>query len=125
MTLDEWKFSSRMAWENYWMRWISLGIAFSLIGTSVYSGFKLFSLSFPSGFVVTHYTVYLGIDQVLNAPWILAFILVPIALVFATILLGYGLFRSDVLASTACMIVAGITTLVWSIQLFYLIKINI
>lgn len=125
MIWDEWRFSSRIAWENPLMRWGMITTLTALVTASVYSGYRLFSLSLPSGYVVTHYTVYLGIDQVLPYPWLILILLVPVVLISATITLGYYFFRQDSLAGSGLLALSAITTIIWIIQLFQLIKINI
>jgi len=125
MRLEEWRFSARIAWENPLMKWGAILILVMLLGASIYSGIRLFSLSLPAGYVVTHYTVYLGIDQVLPAPWLILILLVPVLLVSGTISIGYVFFRQDSLAGGGLLSLAFITTLIWIIQLFHLIKINI
>jgi hypothetical protein len=125
MIFDEWRFSYRIAWENPFMRWGALITLFSTIGSSIYTGIRLFSLSYPSGYVVTHYTVYLGIDQVVPAPWIILLLLVPILLISGTISVGYLYFRQDSIAGKGLLTLSFITSIIWIIQLFHLIKINI
>ncbi len=125
MRLEEWRFSARLAWENPLMRWGAIVTLTALIGASIYSAIRLFSLSFPSGYVVTHYTVYLGIDQVLPALWLIPILLVPVLLISGTITIGYLFFRQDSLAGGGLLSLSFITTVIWIIQLFHLIKINI
>ncbi|MBU2566183.1 hypothetical protein KKG46_01330 [Patescibacteria group bacterium] len=125
MTLDEWRFSTRMAWENSFMRWASIVTITLLLIVSTYSAVRLVATAIPSGFIVTHYTVYLGIDQVLPMPWIFAIIFTPIALVSATLFVSFGFFRDDGIASHALLLLSILSTIIWSIQLYHLIKINI
>ncbi|MFZ6015170.1 MAG: hypothetical protein ACOYUZ_02325 [Patescibacteria group bacterium] len=125
MNLDEWRFNTRMAWDNPWLRWVSIATITLLIGVSLISGIKLFSATMPSGVVVTHYTVYLGIDQVKPVYWILAFIIVPILIISATILLGLSFYRNDHIAAYGLIILSLVSTITWSVLMYYLIKINI
>lgn len=125
MTLDEWKFSTRLAWENPALRWICLATAFLLLVATAYAAYRLIGTSVSSGYVVTHYTVYLGIDQVMPTPWLALYLGVPILLVSATILCGFGLFRGDSLAGGALVALAAVSTAIWIMYLYYLIKINI
>ena len=96
-----------------------------LVGVSIYSAIRLFSLSFPSGYIVTHYTVYLGIDQVVPVFWIIPLLVMPVLLISGTIAIGYIFFRQDSLAGGGLLSLAFMTTIIWIIQLFHLIKINI
>lgn len=125
MLLDEWRFSSRLAWEDPVMRWLALSTLVILIASSIYAGIRLFSLSFASGFVVTHYTVYLGIDQVLPTIWLLPILIVPVVLISGTIAIGYYNFRQDGLSGYGLLALSSASTVIWIIQLFHLIKINI
>jgi len=125
MTLGEWKFSTRLAWENPALRWIGLVTAFFLLVMTMYAAFRLLGSSASSGYVVTHYTVYLGIDQVLPTPWLALYLGVPIVLISATVLCGFGLFRNDSLAGGALVVLAAVSTAIWAAHLYHLIKINI
>jgi hypothetical protein len=124
LTLEEWRFNTKFAWENPFLKWLSIVLAIVLILVSILATVRLVQLGLPSGFVVTHYTVYLGIDQMLPLPWIAALVCVPILVIFATIVLGFTLFRQDILASYALIVLAACSTVIWSIYLYYLIKIN-
>jgi hypothetical protein len=125
MMLDEWRFNLRIAWENRFLRWLGIFTLAILLISSIYSGIRLFSLSLPAGFVVTHYTVYLGIDQVLPSYWLILILLVPIFLVSGTMGLSFLFFRQDAHAGGGLMALATTTAIIWIIQLFHLIKINI
>ncbi len=125
MLLDEWRFNLRIAWENRFLRWLGISTMAVLVASSVYSGIRLFSLSLPAGFVVTHYTVYLGIDQVLPSYWLIAILLVPILLISGTMAMSFLFFRQDSIAGSGLMALATSTVIIWIIQLFHLIKINI
>ena len=125
MTLDEWKFSTRLDWENPVLRWMGLATVSFLLAVTAYATVRLLGSSITSGYVVTHYTVYLGIDQVMPTAWLVLYLGVPILLVSATILSGFGLFRHDGLASGALVALSAVSTIIWAVYLYYLIKINI
>lgn len=121
---NEWRFNARFAWENSFLRWLSIGLGVVLIVVSILAAIKLVQLGLPSGYIVTHYTVYLGIDQMTPLPWAAVLISVPILVIFATMILGFILFRKDSLAGYALLALATISTVIWSMYLYYLIKIN-
>lgn len=106
------------------MRWLSIVLAIILLGVSIFATVRLIQLGLPSGYIVTHYTVYLGIDQIMPLPWMAALLGVPIAVIFVTMMLGLGLFRQDSLAGYALASLAASSTIIWSMYLYYLIKIN-
>lgn len=124
MTWDERRFNMRFAWENPFLRWMSLVVCALLLIVSIIATVRLVQLGLPSGFIVTHYTVYLGIDQMLPLPWLAALVCVPIVLVFGTIVLSFVFFRQDSLAGYALITLAAISTIIWSLQLYHLVKIN-
>ncbi|MFA6099643.1 MAG: hypothetical protein WC750_02040 [Patescibacteria group bacterium] len=124
MMRHEWRFNTKFAWENPFLRWLSIGLAVVLIAVSIFAVIKLIQLGLPSGYIVTHYTVYLGIDQMLPLPWLAVLISVPILVIFATMILGFILFRKDSLAGYALLALATTSTVIWSMYLYYLIKIN-
>lgn len=125
MTWDEWKFSTRMAWEKPAIKITSMGTLLCLLAMSGFASIRIFSASLPVGYAITHYTVYLGIDQVLPMYWFLLYIFVPIILISGTIVCGMGLYRDDMVAGNALLALAAISTIIWCVQLFYLSKINI
>jgi hypothetical protein len=124
MTWEEWRFNTRFAWENPLLRWASVGLCVILMAVSAFSAVRLVQLGMPSGFFVTHYTVYLGIDQMAPLAWLAAVICVPILLIFGTIACAFTFFRQDNLAGYALLMMAAFSTLVWSYFLFQLAKIN-
>ncbi len=124
MNLDEWKFSIRVAWENAFLRWVGISIFSLIVSVSAYTTYQLVRSSLSSGYVVTHYSVYLGIDQVLPSYWIIALCLVPIMLVSGTILVAYALYRRDVIATYGLLALAGSCVFIWAYHLYHLIKIN-
>lgn len=121
---NEWRFNTKFAWENSFLRWLSIGLGVVLIAVSILAAIKLVQLGLSSGYIVTHYTVYLGIDQMLSLPWVAVLISVPILVIFATMLLAFVLFRQDSLAGYALLALAATSTAIWSMYLYYLIKIN-
>ncbi|MDD2785641.1 MAG: hypothetical protein PHS79_01965 [Patescibacteria group bacterium] len=124
MTLEELRFNTRFAWENAFVKWVSFVLAVVLVTASCFAAVRLTQLGLSSGYVVTHYTVYLGIDQIMPLPWLIALIGVPILLIFATIVCGFLFFRQDGLAGYALVALAAFSTVIWILQLYHLIKIN-
>ncbi len=124
MKLEEWRFSVRVAWENTFLRWVGISIFSLVVLVSAYATYQLVRSSLSSGYVVTHYSVYLGIDQVLPSYWISAFALMPIVLVSGTILCAYALYRRDSIATYALLSLAGSSVFIWTYYLYHLIKIN-
>lgn len=124
MIPDELKFSVRVAWENAFLRWIGIFIFSLSLLVSAYSTYQLARSGLSSGYVVTHYSVYLGIDEVLPNYWLIAFALVPIVLISGTILCAYALSRRDGIATYALLALAGSSVFIWAYHLYHLIKIN-
>lgn len=124
MIWDERRFNMRFAWENPFLRWMSVVICVLLLAVSIIATVRLVQLGLPSGYIVTHYTVYLGIDQMLPLFWLVALVCVPIVLIFGTIVLSFVIFRRDNLAGYALIALAAISTIIWSLQLYHLVKIN-
>jgi len=124
MKWEEWQFSTRMAWEDNLMKWASIGTWLVLAAMSIFASIRITIESLPSSYFVSHYTVYLGIDQVEPLPWLLALIAVPYIIITANIFLSFGFFRQDNMASYALLTLAMISAGIWCIQLYYLVKIN-
>ena len=125
MKWDEWRFSTRLAWENSVIKWTSVVTLFFLIVASALALVRLLMVSLPSGYVVTHYTVYLGIDQVTAVPWLFLLVFVPILLISATILCGFSIYRKDGIAGLALVLLSAASTAIWCFHLYYLTRINI
>lgn len=125
MKWEEWRFNLRFAWENRFLKFMSILILTTLIINSTISTVRLMQAGLSSGDLVTHYTVYLGIDQILPLPWLVLIVGVPIVLIFATIFFSFMLYRQDGIAGFALLALAGMSALFWSWHLYNLVKINI
>lgn len=124
MTWQEWKFSSRLAWRDRFMR-VTTGLTVVLlVSTSGYFLFRLLPTGWKTGAVVMHYNIYLGIDEVRPWPWI--FLIPGAALLLTLIDLSFslGLFRTDHLASRVIAAVGLISITLWSIGSFFLVIVN-
>lgn len=125
MRWDEWRFNIRFAWENRFLKFMSLLILATLLINSTISVVRLTRAGLSSGYIVSHYTVYLGIDQILSLPWLALIVGVPILLIFATIFFSFMLYRQDSIGGFALLALAGMSSLFWSWHLYHLVKINI
>ncbi len=125
MTLAEWRFSARLAWQDAFIRWTTVASAIVVV---IVSGFILWHLipeGLRSGILTMHYTIYLGIDDIQSWPW--AFI-VPggmFGIVLVNTILSFGVFRSDAIAARALTALTAVIILIASIGSFFLVSINV
>ena len=62
MVFDRWMFSAKRAWQERWVRACLVTLAILLVGGSGFFVWKLLPLRHQAEGIITHYSVYLGID---------------------------------------------------------------
>ncbi len=125
MRLDEWNFSAQLAWRDAFIRYANIfSITLTCI-TATYLFARLIPEGMRSNVLAFHYTMYLGIDDVRTWPWVFSFPAIMLSILVINALVVAGVYRQDALASKAITGFSLALTLVWSIGIFYLVKINI
>ncbi len=125
MTLDEWRFSAKFAWQDWFIKWLLILNAVFIICISSYTLWRLIPEGLRSGMLTLHYTIYLGIDEVRPWPWI--FIL-PLTMLFVwavNFFTALGLYRKDKLAARTLVAVLTLINVVSIICLFFIVVVNI
>jgi len=120
---QEWRFSFKLAWDDRKLRWLSMAMLAVLILVTFFVLWIILS-NLSTDIVVSHYTVYLGIDQMVPLSYFVLMLVVPIFLYILVVFLAFLLYKYDYLATYALLLVSVLTEVLWLIQLFYLIKIN-
>ena len=124
MKWDEWRFSARLAWQDHFVRWTTLGTA---IFCCVITGFvlwKLLPIGLRSGVLTFHYTIYLGIDDVRAWPWIFYPLGTMFGVFLLNLLISLGVFRQDELAARALVGLAGGIAVIWGVGMVFLTRVN-
>lgn len=120
----EWRFSAKQAANDPFIRWTLIGTLFVFIGTTVYFAWGSMPSIRETGLVVLHYNTYLGIDAVRPWPWIFLLPGIPLGLVIFDTIASFLLFQSDRLASRALMGLLGVSISLWSVGMYFLMRMN-
>jgi hypothetical protein len=125
MRFDEWRFSAKLALQDRFVRWTTIGTAFFYFGMTGFVLWKLIPIGFQSGVLTFHYNIYLGIDDV--RPWLWIFL--PIGIMLCIFLVdmafSFGIYRQDELGARALSGLAAAVCIVWAIGLFFLTRVNL
>lgn len=122
--LSEWRFRFRLAWDDPVIRWVGLSTSLVLLAGVLYTGIRVVSSALSTGLIVSHYTVYLGIDQVVPLPWVGLVLSLPVLLVGGTLLFTFFFYRQDSTASFSLLFFSVGFTVLWLVYFFYFIQIN-
>jgi len=125
MTVAEWRFSAQLAWQDRFIRWMTISNLVVVIATSTFVLWKLIPEGARSGVLTMHYTIYLGIDDVRAWPWIF---MIPGGLLcvqLVNLALAYGFYRTDKLAARALISLAAAVALLSAVSSFFLVLINL
>lgn len=125
MKFDAWLFSAKLAWDNLWIRWLAILTVAIVLAMSAYYLWRTLPSAQEHDFVVMHYNVYLGIDDVRSWPWIFFLPTLWILLTLADIALAFGFYRADSQFSLSLILSAFAWSLPWAGALFYLSIINL
>ena len=125
MRLEEWRFSATLAWRDPFMRWATLACLLVAFGMTGYVLTKLIPQGLTSGVLATHYTMYLGIDDVRAWPWVFSIPAGIIALIGANAIVAAGIFRTDPLATRMLTALSCAATIVWTVGSLFLVRINL
>lgn len=125
MRWEEWKFSARRAAQDSFVRWTTVSTVVLLVGMSSYLLVRVLPVAWRSGVVTMHYTIYLGIDDVRPWPWI--FFVPGVAIFFGLLdlLIAFGIYLRDALASRTLVALALITAILWTVGSFFLLRVNV
>jgi hypothetical protein len=124
MTLDEWRFSAKLAWQDRFVRWMTVATFALAFGMSVFVLWRLIPEGLRAGVLTMHYTIYLGIDDVRTWPWIFLLPAGMMSLMSVSVLCTFGLFRRDPLAAKTLSATLLASAVLWSFSVFFLIIVN-
>lgn len=125
MTLDEWRFSARLAWQDRFIKWTALGCLFMLCAMTGFILWKLIPEVLQSHVVTLHYTVYLGVDDVRSWQWIFVLPAGLMGILAANTLCTLGLYRHDTLAAKTLSALSVAMTILWTVVSFFLVMVNL
>lgn len=125
MTWDEWRFSARLAWQDPFIRWMTIITALFSVGMSAFFLWKLIPAGMRASVLTLHYNVYLGIDEV--GPWRWIFI-VP-SMMFGVLMVNtvfaFGSFRNHPTAARAATVLTALMAVLWGVGSFFLMFVNL
>lgn len=124
MRWEEWKFSAARASQDRFVRWTTVTTVVLIVAMSVYMGVRLWPVIARTGVVTMHYNIYLGIDDVRSWPWALLLPGIAAAALTVDVIVAYGFFLRDELASRAIILVGFLSVLLWAVGSFFLLTIN-
>jgi hypothetical protein len=125
MRWDEWRFSASLAWRDAFVRH---GIVFSFLlvgGMTTYMLWRLIPEGLRSGVLAVHYTMYLGIDDVRDWPWVLVLPGGMLATLLANVSFAVGVYRYDSVAARTLTAVSCALAVSWAVGCFFLVRINL
>jgi len=125
MTLEAWLFSAKRAWQDPWVRGVSLVTAALTLVVSLWFCFQIFNVREHSqGLLVLHYNVYTGIDAIGSWGW--AYLLPLAWLVFTAVDMAwaFGVYREDIYQAWTFILIAAAWSIPWMITLWHLVRIN-
>lgn len=125
MTFEAWLFSAKRAWQNHWVKAVTIVTACLLLATTVWFSAKVISLRHvEGGQLVLHYSVELGIDAIRPWAWALFLPAVWLMVTVLDLLWAFGIYRDDVYQSWAFFGIALAWSIPWMLALWHLIRIN-
>lgn len=125
MRWDEWRFSATLAWRDLFVRSITI-VSLILAGSmSGYAVWRLVPEGMRSGVLALHYTMYLGIDDVRAWPWLFALPVSMFALLILNAIVAAGIYRTDAFAARVVSALSCALTIVWSVGMFFIVRINL
>jgi hypothetical protein len=125
MTWDEWRFSARLAWQDPFIRWVTVVTTILGVGMTAFFLSKLIPEGMRAGVLTLHYNVYLGIDEVGPWKWILLFPGMLFAVLVVNTVFSFGCFRNHAIAARTATALAASMAILWGIGCFFLMLVNL
>lgn len=125
MTFEAWIFSAKRAWQDPWIKGVSLGTGVIVLLASIWFCAQIFRLrSTSTGLLVLHYNVYTGIDAI--RPWGWGFLLPCIWLLVTLVDMAwaFGVYREDAYQAWAFVLIAAGWSIPWIMTLWHLVRMN-
>ncbi len=125
MTIESWMFSAKRAWQNSWVKVVTISTAFFVLLGSAWFMMQMFFLHrLTGGSLVLHYNIYLGIDTIAAWGWAMMIPVVWILFTLVDFLWAFGVYRQDVYQAWAFLIIAALWSIPWMMTLWHLVVIN-
>jgi len=118
-------FSIKQAAQDPFIRWTTLASILLLVCTTGYFVWNILPIVKGNGLVVLHYNTYLGIDAVQPWPWIFLFPGLTLGILFFDTIVSSLLFQKDRLASRSIVALEFVTVVLWSVGMYFLMRINL
>lgn len=125
MRWDEWRFSAKRAWQDSFVKWTTVFTVLFHVTMSVYALHALLPQGARARILTVHYNMYLGIDDVRAWQWILLLPAILLLILLVNGIVACGLFRQEELAAKTLVAFSALITLIWSVNLFFLVSVNL
>ncbi|MCC7357247.1 hypothetical protein IT408_01955 [Candidatus Uhrbacteria bacterium] len=125
MTLEAWKFSAKLAWQDRYLRIVGISTLLVFLGWTSFFAWRLIPEGIRSGVLVMHYNIYLGIDDVRPWPWVFVSPFAYVGLYLLDLVIAAGIYRSDTIAARTIVTIGTVTGILWGISSFFLILVNL
>ena len=125
MTIEAWLFSAKRAWQDPWVKGVTLLTVLFVLGGVSWFITNIIPLRYASnGQLVLHYNIYVGIDALGAWGWLFVPPLVWVAVVALDIAWAFGVYREDIYQSWTFLLFAPLWSLPWMVALWHLVRIN-
>jgi hypothetical protein len=125
MTFEAWLFSAKRAWQNPWVKTVTIVTVACVFSTTIWFCTRVIGLrTIDQGHLVLHYTIEGGIDAI--RVWQAAFLL-PLTWCLFTgldLVWAFGVYREDAYQAWMFFMLALAWSIPWMFTLWHLIRIN-
>lgn len=125
MTIESWLFSAKRAWQDPWVKVVTIATTLFLLGGSGWFIANMIALRHQVlGPIVLHYNIYVGVDALGAWGWIFLFPVVWLGMLMADFAWAFGVYREDVYQAWCFFFLAAVWSIPWMMALWHLVKIN-
>lgn len=126
MTVEQWLFSAKRAWQDPWVKVVTITTLLFMVGGSAWFIARMAALhgQATGGLMVLHYNIYVGIDAIGPWGWIFLFPAAWLVLVMADLVWAYGIYREDLYQAWSFLLLAMLWSIPWMMALWHLVRIN-
>lgn len=125
MKWEEWRFSTKLALQDSFVRWMTLVTLVLYSGMTTFVLWKLIPLGLRSGLLTFHYNIYLGIDDVRPWEWIFFPLGIMLGVIIVNTFFAFRIFRTDKLGARTLVALSSAVCVLWVAGMFFLTMVNL